>query len=108
MLLRPILLLPEFSVLLGIAAGIPLLRIRQEIYSNKGKIVLYVLGLYRGTATLFLSGDSVSSGSYPSWKGEIHGLSNLTSTLFESSWRGRDSNAPAFHWPAGKRRSFVR
>jgi GntR family transcriptional regulator len=33
--------------LLGIAKHEPLLRIRQVIYSNKGKVVLYVLGLYR-------------------------------------------------------------
>jgi len=46
---------PFTARVLGIAAGIPLLRIRQEIYSNKGKIVLYVLGLYRGDRhTLFI------------------------------------------------------
>ena len=61
-----------------------------------------------GTATLFLSGDSVSSSSFPSWKGETHGLSNLTSRLLESSWRGRDNNAPAFRWRAGRRRISVR
>ena len=33
--------------LLSIAPGSPVLRIRQEIYSTKGKIALYVLGLYR-------------------------------------------------------------
>jgi GntR family transcriptional regulator len=46
---------PFTARVLGIAAGIPLLRIRQEIYSNKGKIVLYVLGLYRWDRhTLFI------------------------------------------------------
>ncbi len=33
--------------LLGIPHGSPVLRIRQEIYSDKGKPVIYVLGLYR-------------------------------------------------------------
>lgn len=33
--------------LLAIAKGVPLLRIRQVIYSTRGKPVLYVLGLYR-------------------------------------------------------------
>jgi len=33
--------------LLGVPAREPILRIRQAIYSRKGKIILYVLGLYR-------------------------------------------------------------
>ena len=33
--------------LLGVPYGSPILRIRQEIYSTKGKVALYVLGLYR-------------------------------------------------------------
>jgi GntR family transcriptional regulator len=33
--------------LLDIPHGSPVLRIRQEIYSTKGKVALYVLGLYR-------------------------------------------------------------
>ncbi|HET6930524.1 MAG TPA: GntR family transcriptional regulator [Candidatus Acidoferrum sp.] len=33
--------------LLGVARNEPILRIRQAIYSRKGKIILYVLGLYR-------------------------------------------------------------
>lgn len=33
--------------LLGIPHGSPVLRIRQEIHSTKGKVALYVLGLYR-------------------------------------------------------------
>jgi GntR family transcriptional regulator len=33
--------------LLGIARGLPLLRIRQVIYSTKGKATIYALGLYR-------------------------------------------------------------
>ena len=46
---------PFAARVLGVAAGLPLLRIRQEIYSNKGKIVLYVLGLYRWDRhTLFI------------------------------------------------------
>ncbi len=46
---------PFTARVLGIAAGVPLLRIRQGIYSNKGKIILYVLGLYRGDRhTLFI------------------------------------------------------
>jgi GntR family transcriptional regulator len=32
---------------MGIPHGSPVLRIRQEIYSTKGKVALYVLGLYR-------------------------------------------------------------
>ncbi|PYX98482.1 MAG: hypothetical protein DMG71_00105, partial [Acidobacteria bacterium] len=33
--------------LMDIAKGVPLLRIRQVIYSTKGKATMYVLGLYR-------------------------------------------------------------
>jgi GntR family transcriptional regulator len=38
---------PHTAKLLGIASGAPVLRIRQVIYSTKGKTALYVLGLYR-------------------------------------------------------------
>ncbi len=38
---------PQTARLLGIAPGSAVLRIRQEIYSTKGKVALYVLGLYR-------------------------------------------------------------
>jgi GntR family transcriptional regulator len=38
---------PHTARLLGIPPGSPVLRIRQEIYSTKGKVALYVLGLYR-------------------------------------------------------------
>jgi len=38
---------PHTARLLGIPHGAPVLRIRQVIYSTKGKTVLYVLGLYR-------------------------------------------------------------
>jgi len=38
---------PHSARLLDIETGAPVLRIRQEIYSTKGKIALYVLGLYR-------------------------------------------------------------
>jgi GntR family transcriptional regulator len=38
---------PHSARLLGIANGAPVLRIRQVIYSTKGKTALYVLGLYR-------------------------------------------------------------
>jgi GntR family transcriptional regulator len=38
---------PHTARLLGIASGAPVLRIRQVIYSTKGKTALYVLGLYR-------------------------------------------------------------
>jgi GntR family transcriptional regulator len=38
---------PQTGRLLGIPVGSAVLRIRQEIYSTKGKIALYVLGLYR-------------------------------------------------------------
>ncbi len=38
---------PHSARLLGIASDSPVLRIRQEIYSTKGKPSLYVLGLYR-------------------------------------------------------------
>jgi GntR family transcriptional regulator len=38
---------PHTARLLGIPHGAPVLRIRQVIYSTKGKTLLYVLGLYR-------------------------------------------------------------
>jgi GntR family transcriptional regulator len=38
---------PHTARLLGIPHGAPVLRIRQLIYSTKGKTALYVLGLYR-------------------------------------------------------------
>ena len=38
---------PHTARLLGISLGAPVLRIRQAIYSTKGKPALYVLGLYR-------------------------------------------------------------
>jgi len=38
---------PHSAKLLDIPLGAPVLRIRQEIYSTKGKVALYVLGLYR-------------------------------------------------------------
>jgi GntR family transcriptional regulator len=38
---------PHTARLLNIAHGSPVLRIRQVIYSTKGKAALYVLGLYR-------------------------------------------------------------
>jgi GntR family transcriptional regulator len=38
---------PHTARLMGIPHGSPVLRIRQEIYSTKGKVALYVLGLYR-------------------------------------------------------------
>src|SRR6266567_1279188 len=38
---------PHTAKLLGIPNGAPVLRIRQVIYSTKGKTALYVLGLYR-------------------------------------------------------------
>jgi Transcriptional regulators len=38
---------PHTAKLLDIANGAPVLRIRQLIYSTKGKTALYVLGLYR-------------------------------------------------------------
>ena len=38
---------PRVASLLGIARGLPLLRIRQVIYSTAGKPIIYVLGLYR-------------------------------------------------------------
>ena len=41
--------------LLGVSHGAPVLRIRQKIYSTKGKVALYVLGLYRSDRhTLFI------------------------------------------------------
>src|ERR1700693_2471023 len=41
--------------LLGVAHGSAVLRIRQKIYSTKGKVALYVLGLYRSDRhTLFI------------------------------------------------------
>jgi len=38
---------PHIAALLGIARALPLLRIRQVIYSAGGKPTVYVLGLYR-------------------------------------------------------------
>jgi GntR family transcriptional regulator len=38
---------PHTARLLSVAPGAPVLRIRQVIYSTKGKATLYVLGLYR-------------------------------------------------------------
>src|SRR6201992_889431 len=38
---------PRTAELLGVAKREPLLRIRQVIYSTKGVVILYVLGLYR-------------------------------------------------------------
>ncbi|HZQ95571.1 MAG TPA: GntR family transcriptional regulator [Candidatus Sulfotelmatobacter sp.] len=38
---------PHTARLLGIPHGSPVLRIRQEIYSTKGRPAIYVLGLYR-------------------------------------------------------------
>jgi GntR family transcriptional regulator len=38
---------PHSARLLGISHGAPVLRIRQEIYSTKGRPAIYVLGLYR-------------------------------------------------------------
>jgi DNA-binding GntR family transcriptional regulator len=41
--------------LLGIPAGAPVLRIRQQIFSTKAKPTIYVLGLYRSDRhTLFI------------------------------------------------------
>lgn len=38
---------PHTARLLRVPQGSPVLRIRQEIYSTKGQVALYVLGLYR-------------------------------------------------------------
>jgi GntR family transcriptional regulator len=38
---------PKIAELLAVAPGTPLLRIRQVIYSTKGKATVYVLGFYR-------------------------------------------------------------
>jgi GntR family transcriptional regulator len=38
---------PHTARLLAVPPGLPLLRIRQVIYSTKGKATIYVLGLYR-------------------------------------------------------------
>lgn len=38
---------PRTAELLGVTKREPLLRIRQVIYSSKGQVILYVLGLYR-------------------------------------------------------------
>jgi GntR family transcriptional regulator len=46
---------PNSARLLEISSGSAVLRIRQEIYSTKGKVALYVLGLYRSDRhTLFI------------------------------------------------------
>src|SRR5450432_2833693 len=38
---------PRLAELFGVPRGTPLLRIRQVIYSTKGKATMYVLGFYR-------------------------------------------------------------
>ncbi|MGA8309852.1 MAG: UTRA domain-containing protein, partial [Terriglobales bacterium] len=38
---------PRTAELLAVPRGAPLLRIRQVIYSTKGKATIYVLGFYR-------------------------------------------------------------
>jgi len=38
---------PSMAELLGVPKREPLLRVRQVIYSTKGVVILYVLGLYR-------------------------------------------------------------
>jgi GntR family transcriptional regulator len=46
---------PRTAELLGLSRGAPLLRIRQVIYSTKGKATIYVLGFYRSDRhTLFI------------------------------------------------------
>jgi len=46
---------PKAAELLAVPRGSPLLRMRQLIYTNKGKAVIYVLGLYRsGRHTLLI------------------------------------------------------
>jgi GntR family transcriptional regulator len=45
---------PHNARLLHIPLGAPVLRIRQEIYSTKGKVALYVLGLYRSDRHMVL------------------------------------------------------
>jgi GntR family transcriptional regulator len=46
---------PHTSRLLGVPLGSAILRIRQEIYSTKGRVAIYVLGLYRSDRhTLFI------------------------------------------------------
>ena len=45
--MNSLLLDDEEARLLSIAPGVPLLRIRQLIYSTKGQAIMYVLGLYR-------------------------------------------------------------
>jgi GntR family transcriptional regulator len=46
---------PKTAELLAVPRGSPLLRMRQLIYTNKGKAVIYVLGLYRsGRHTLLI------------------------------------------------------
>jgi GntR family transcriptional regulator len=45
---------PHAARLLGIPNGLPLMRIRQLIYSAKGKATIYVLGLYRSDRHILL------------------------------------------------------
>ncbi|HXM68689.1 MAG TPA: UTRA domain-containing protein [Candidatus Acidoferrum sp.] len=44
---------PATANLLKLARNEPLIRIRQVIYSTKGKATLYVLGLYRSDRTTY-------------------------------------------------------
>jgi GntR family transcriptional regulator len=46
---------PNLAQLLGLSDGAPVLRIRQVIYSNKGKAIIYGVGFYRSERhTLFI------------------------------------------------------
>jgi GntR family transcriptional regulator len=45
---------PRTAQLLGISRGLPVLRIRQMIYSSKGKPTMYVLGFYRSDRHTFV------------------------------------------------------
>ena len=55
---------PRLAELFGVTRGTPLLRIRQVIYSTKGKATMYVLGFYRSDRHTLLIRRYRSSGSH--------------------------------------------
>jgi hypothetical protein len=97
---------PVTARVLGVVAGLLCFAFARRSIRTRARSRCTCWVSTDGTATLFLSGDSVSSSSFPSAKGETPGLTNLTSRLLESSWRGRDNNAPAFRWRAGEEFRF--
>jgi hypothetical protein len=64
--------------------------------------------LDRTILVLWFSADLYWKNYFTLYTREVYGLADLTSRLFESSWRGGDSNSPGFYWRPDKRRISVR